>query len=315
MEENQQTTCASNGVNYAIQCDILYEGVEIDTSDINEVSPSSTTGVPSPSAAMIEVLPRTSNSAFAPSATEIYEADESGTDGMSGPGLSIPIESDDIEDDEDDMSDMEGMDMLRKRAIVPDVESCRNLCDRTSGCRAFNFVGNNCTLFSSVTGYSYAPGAVGGAVYDQGEAPPTPIDTSPVCPASAGKTFTDDMDVTYDIVCYTQYEGSYISGIAPFSSNNLASCLPTCDRNVQCAGVVYDTSTRQCRLLSALDGLQRGNNNFIAAIRVGGPPAYSGGASSSTAPATVTTTLDQPPTTLCKLNYYIPLIRTSANRF
>jgi hypothetical protein len=197
------------------------------------------------------------------------------------------------------MSEMDGMSMLAKRATVPDVQSCRNLCDRTQGCKAFNFVGNNCTLLSSVTGYSYAPGAVAGIVYGQGEAPPTPIDTSPVCPGSAGKTYTDGQNVTYNIVCYTQYESTYIP-IAPVISSNLANCLPDCDRNEMCAGVVYDRTSRQCRLLSAFDGRQIGNNNYIAAIRVGGPPAYSASASSSVPPTTVTTTLS-PPTTICEL--------------
>jgi hypothetical protein len=310
MEDNQQTTCASNGNNYAIQYGIAYEGVEIDTSDINDMyplssalsspssSPSSTAAVPSPSAVMIEVLPKTSSTAPAPapSATQSEESDDSGTGGLSGPGPADPVESDDTDDD---MLGMEGMSMLAKRATVPDVQSCRNLCDRTSGCKAFNFVGTDCTLFSSVSGYSYAPGAVAGTVYGQGEAPPTPIDTSPVCPGSAGKTFTDGMNVTYDIVCYTQYERTYIP-IPPINSNNLANCLPDCDRNELCAGVSYDTTGRQCRLLSAFDGTQRGDYNFIAAIRVGGPPAYSASSSSSLPPTTVTTTLG-PVTTICKL--------------
>jgi hypothetical protein len=304
MEENQQTTCSSNGINYAIQCGIVYEGDEIDTSDINEVaSPlSSTVAVSSASAVMIEVLTKTSSTTSALSATESEESNESGTDGMSGSGPSTPIEigdSDSPDTSGDDMSEMEGMSMLAKRAIVHDIQSCRNLCDRTRGCKAFNFVDTNCTLFSSVTGYSYAPGAVAGTVYGQGEAPPTPVDTSPVCPGSAGKTFTDGMNVTYDIVCYTQYEGSYVL-VAPLNSNNLANCLPDCDRNELCAGVVYDTSTRQCRFISDFDGPQRGNNNFIAAIRVGGPPAYFASASISVPPITVTTTLS-PPTTICKL--------------
>jgi hypothetical protein len=330
-EENQQTTCASNGNNYAIQCGIVYEGVEIDTSDVNEMYPSSssaiavfsasvattgtssrtTAGALTSSADTVENSSRTTSTAPTSSSTGIEEAedseesDESGTGGLSGPGPVIPVEDDDADDSdspdtsEDDMSEMEGMSMLAKRATVPDVQSCRNLCDRTRGCKAFNFVGNDCTLLSSVTGYSYAPGAVSGTVYGQGEAPPTPIDTSPVCPGSAGKTFTDGMNVTYDIVCYTQYDGSYIP-VAPFNSNNLANCLPTCDQNELCAGVVYDTTGRQCRFLSAFDGAQRGNNNFIAAIRVGGPPAYSASASSSIPPATVTTTLS-PSTIICKL--------------
>lgn len=328
--ENQQTTCSSNGNNYAIQCGIVYEGAEIDTSDINEVisSLSSTIAVSSASAAAVGVFSRTraavSTSSAAmtvlssttgaaistSSATEIDESDESDESGMSGSGSSIPIESDDAVDG-DDMSEMAGMSMLGKRATVPDVQSCRNLCDRTAGCKAFNFVGNDCTLFSSVTGYSYAPGAVSGTVYGQGEAPPTPIDTSPVCPASAGRSFTDGMNVTYDIVCYTQYNGSYVD-TAPFNSNNLANCLPACDRNELCAGVAYDTSTSQCTLISAFDDPQVGNNNFIAAIRVGGAPAYSASASSSIPPATVTTTLG-PSTIICKLVLTCPSGATSAN--
>jgi hypothetical protein len=125
MEENQHTTCASNGNNYAIQCGIVYEGIEIDTSDINEMYPSSssTIAVLSPSAVMIEVLPRTSSTAPAssavmievlsrtssvapaPSATGREESDESGTGGLSGVGPAVPVESDDG-DDEDDMSEM-----------------------------------------------------------------------------------------------------------------------------------------------------------------------------------------------------------------
>jgi hypothetical protein len=193
------------------------------------------------------------------------------------------------------------MSTLVNRATVPDVQSCRNLCDRTSGCKAFNFVGTNCTLLSSVTGYSYTPGAVAGTVYGQGEAPPTPIETSPVCPGSAGKTFKDGMNVTYNIVCFTQYASTYIP-IPPINSNNLANCLPNCDRNELCAGVSYDTTGRQCRLLSAFDGTQRGDYKFIAAIRVGGSPAYSASASSSVPPTTVTTTLG-PVTTICKSVY------------
>ena len=330
MEENQQTTCTSNGNNYAIQCGIVYEGIEIDTSDINEMYPSSssTSAVPSPSAVMIEVLsrtsstaaapsavmievlPRTSSTAPAPSATGSEESDESGTGGLSGVGPADPGENDNTGDD---MPEMEGMSMLAKRATVPDVQSCRNLCYRTQGCKAFNFVGNNCTLLSSVTGYSYAPGAVAGTVYAQGKAPPTPIDTSPVCPGSAGKTYTDGQNVTYNIVCYMQYESTYIP-IAPVISNNLANCLPDCDQNELCAGVVYDRTSRQCRLLSAFDGRQIGNNNYIAAIRVGGPPANSASASSSVPPTTVTTTLS-PPTTICEFMFISCFDRTSANQF
>jgi hypothetical protein len=124
MENNQQTTCAGSGNNYAIQCGIVYEGDEIDTSDINEMSssssPSSTAAVPSPSAVMIEVLPRTSSTAPAPSTTGSEESDESDTGGLSGPGPANPVDDSDEsgtsglsgpgpanpDDDSDDMSEM-----------------------------------------------------------------------------------------------------------------------------------------------------------------------------------------------------------------
>jgi hypothetical protein len=260
MEEDQQTTCSSGNNNYAIQCGILYQGTEIDTSDINEVPPTD-------DASQAE--------------------DDSGTSAMSG------------SDDTSAANATSAMiTKISKRATLPNVASCRALCDRTTGCKAFNFVGTNCTLFSSVTGYSYAPGALGGTVYAQGTAPPTPVDTSPSCPASAGKTFTDSMSMTYNIVCYTQYASGYTSD-APFASDNLANCLPTCSKNAQCAGVAFDTTTRLCQLLTPISGAQTTNNNLIVALRVGGPPAY--GTPSSVPPTTLTTTL-LPTSTLCKFS-------------
>ena len=265
MEESQQTTCSSGSNNYAIQCGILYQGTEIDTSDINEVPPS---------------IDDTSDA---------DADDESGTSAMSG--------SDDTSaaNASSDMN-MAMITKISKRATLPDVASCRALCDRTTGCKAFNFVGTDCTLFSSVTGYSYAPGALGGTVYAQDAAPPTPVDTSPSCPASAGKTFTDSTSMTYNIVCYTQYASGYTSD-APFASDNLANCLPTCSRNAQCAGVAFDTTTRLCQLLAPINGAQTNNNNMIVALRVGGPPAHE--SPSSVPPTTVTTTL-LPTSTLCE---------------
>jgi hypothetical protein len=260
MESNQQTTCSSGNNNYAIQCGILYEGTEIDTSNINEVSSTSNTTAGN---------------------------DDTATSGMSGTDDTSAAGA---------TSDMD-MSRLAKRAILPDAASCRSLCDRTAGCKAFNFVGNDCTLFSTVTGYSYAPGAIGGTVYTQGGAPPTPVDTSPSCPASAGKTFTDSMSTMYQIVCYTQYASGYTSD-APFPADNLANCLPTCTKSAACAGAVFDTRTRLCQLLAAVNGSQTpNNNNLIAALRVGGPPAYE--SPTSVPPITVTTTL-LPTSTLCE---------------
>jgi hypothetical protein len=272
MEADQQTTCSSGNINYAIQCGILYEGVEIDTSNINEVPPASDT----------------SNA-----------DDQSGTSAMSG--------SEDTSND-----NMAMITKISKRATLPDVASCRALCDRTAGCKAFNFVGTNCTLFSSVTGYSYAPGALGGTVYAQGTAPPTPVDTSPSCPGSAGKSFTDSMSMTYDIVCYTQYASGYTSD-APFAYDNLANCLPTCSKNAQCAGVAFDTTTRLCQLLVAINGAQTTNNNLIVALRVGGPPAYQTSSSLSSVPPTTVATTLLPTSTLCKYPSKLTVLVSSAN--
>jgi hypothetical protein len=273
MEADQQTTCSSGNINYAIQCGILYQGVEIDTSNINEVPPTS----------------EASNA-----------DDQSGTSAMSG--------SEDTSDDS-----MAMITKISKRATLPDVASCRALCDRTAGCKAFNFVGTNCTLFSSVTGYSYAPGALGGTVYAQGGSPPTPVDTSPSCPGSAGKSFTDSMSMTYNIVCYTQYASGYTSD-APFASDNLANCLPTCSKNAQCAGVAFDTTTRLCQLLVAVNGAQTTNNNLIVALRVGGPPAYQSSSSLSSVPPTTVTTTLLPTSTLCKFSSRSLTLLASANR-
>jgi hypothetical protein len=272
MEADQQTSCSSGNINYAIQCGILYKGVEIDTSNINEVPPTSDT----------------SNA-----------DDQSGTSAMSG--------SEDTSND-----NMAMITKISKRATLPDVASCRTLCDRTAGCKAFNFVGTNCTLFSSVTGYSYAPGALGGTVYAQGTAPPTPVDTSPSCPGSAGKSFTDSMSMTYDIVCYTQYASGYTSD-APFASDNLANCLPICSKNAQCAGVAFDVTTRLCQLLVAINGAQTTNNNLIIALRGGGPPAYQTPSSLSSAPPTTVTTTLLPTSTLCRFSSRLTVLASSTN--
>lgn len=199
-------------------------------------------------------------------------------------------------------SEEDGMSKLVKRATVPDFATCQSLCGRTSGCKAFNFVGTNCTLLSSVSGYSYSPGALGGTTYSQGTPPPTPIDTAPACPGSAGKTFTDYAGVKYDLVCYTSYADNALIGTQ--AADNVANCLSTCDQNDLCAGVEFDTTTNLCRFHSSVTGTQTGNNNIIAALRVGGAPGGSPAYSGSVPPTTVTTTL-LPTSTLCKCSIMI----------
>ncbi|KAI6899253.1 hypothetical protein KC318_g9111, partial [Hortaea werneckii] len=50
---------------------------------------------------------------------------------------------------------------IRRQSEEPSFQDCANLCDRTTGCVAFNYIGTQCTMFSEVTGTYYAPGAVG----------------------------------------------------------------------------------------------------------------------------------------------------------
>lgn len=241
MENNQQTTCSAAGTNYAVQCGILYQGTEIDTSNINL---------------------------------------------MPGGG-----------------GDTRLISKLVKKATVPDFQTCQNLCSTTAGCKAFNFVETDCTLFSSVSGYTYAPGAVGGTVYTQGEAPPTPIDPAPTCPDSGGKTFTDSSGVRYNIICGLDYAGGDLP-TAPIGGNGLQDCLPICNLNDLCAGATFNNDDRLCRFKSSVNGTQTPNNSLIVALRIGGAPAYPG--SSSVPPTTVTTTL-LPTSTLCKFLLVQPM--------
>ncbi|KAI6826505.1 glycoside hydrolase family 16 protein [Hortaea werneckii] len=50
---------------------------------------------------------------------------------------------------------------IRRQSEEPSFQACANLCDTTTGCVAFNYIGTQCTMFSEVTGTYYAPGAVG----------------------------------------------------------------------------------------------------------------------------------------------------------
>ncbi|RMY56429.1 hypothetical protein D0865_03662 [Hortaea werneckii] len=50
---------------------------------------------------------------------------------------------------------------IRRQSEEPSFQDCANLCDTTTGCVAFNYIGTQCTMFSEVTGTYYAPGAVG----------------------------------------------------------------------------------------------------------------------------------------------------------
>ena len=208
--------------------------------------------------------------------------------------------------------------MLTERATEPNPAACQTLCDHTTGCVAFNYIQPNCTLLSSVSGHTYQPGAVGGSQVAPGAPAPSAIPASPACPGSAGKTYTDGSGTSYNIVCYTDYSGNSLG--QPFAASVFGNCFSTCDTTSGCTGVVYNTYTALCTLKSAFSGVQTGNTSLIAAVRIGGPPAYavyssstlvssssSSGASVSTngqiTTSTMTTTLAASPSvtaTLCK---------------
>ncbi|RMY91160.1 hypothetical protein D0862_09787 [Hortaea werneckii] len=50
---------------------------------------------------------------------------------------------------------------IRRQSEEPSFQACANLCDSTTGCVAFNYIGTQCTMFSEITGTYYASGAVG----------------------------------------------------------------------------------------------------------------------------------------------------------
>ncbi|QIW95440.1 hypothetical protein AMS68_000958 [Peltaster fructicola] len=64
-----------------------------------------------------------------------------------------------------DTSGIYGRDyQLLSRATEPDVTSCQRLCDRTNRCIAFNYIGTDCVLLSSVTSAVSNANAIGGSI-------------------------------------------------------------------------------------------------------------------------------------------------------
>ncbi|KAK5743976.1 hypothetical protein LTR17_002314 [Elasticomyces elasticus] len=51
----------------------------------------------------------------------------------------------------------------KRQSSEPTYQACTNLCDATTGCIAFNYVGTSCTLLGSVTGTISVPGAIAGS--------------------------------------------------------------------------------------------------------------------------------------------------------
>lgn len=219
---------------------------------------------------------------------------------------------------------------MMKRATEPTLQDCQNLCDDYINCVAFNYIGTNCTLLSSVTGDSYTPGAVAGAITQtppdstHSQAPPsavympsytatitssaTPAPT-PTCPGWAGQTYNDTDNTPYVIECDSDYAGNNIG--QQISESDFTACLTFCDTLSGCDGVEYDTIGGMCYLKSSFDGTETAANGFIvgrkdlpivsasvaaASSAPGAPGGYGGGGVNTVTP-TMTPSITS---TLCK---------------
>lgn len=171
----------------------------------------------------------------------------------------------------------------RKRAVEPTYQACQNLCDSYSQCVAFNYAGTDCELLSSVTGTTSAPGSVAGTPQRQ------PPSDDPVCPGSAGQTYTDSAGESYAIGCYTSYAGNEIGN--PISETSFGECLPYCDSMSGCAGVEFNTYYNLCYLKSSFHGSQASNTSLIYGMRDVSAGGYGG--SGGTATVTPTTTIGE----------------------
>lgn len=95
--------------------------------------------------------------------------------------------------------------LLDKRFVAADLGSCVSACDRTSACVAFNYVDDECTLFSSVSSTAILAGAVSGVQVGEnggGEGPITMTITSypDYCPSlTASGTGTRTVYNTFTI--------------------------------------------------------------------------------------------------------------------
>ncbi|KAK5725076.1 hypothetical protein LTR17_013275 [Elasticomyces elasticus] len=83
----------------------------------------------------------------------------------------------------------------KRQSSEPTYQACTNLCDATTGCVAFNYVGTSCTLLGSVTGTISVPGAIAGSqvsppTTSAGGPPGYSLTASTSLPSSASSTLT-----------------------------------------------------------------------------------------------------------------------------
>lgn len=99
--------------------------------------------------------------------------------------------------------------LLSPRATEPTYADCANLCDAYSSCVAFNYQGTNCTLLSSVTGYTPSANNVG-ATFEQ--AAPDASTSHAVAPSTAG--------VYSSVVTYSPSSQSSLSAYIPSTESS-----------------------------------------------------------------------------------------------
>ncbi|KAK3639348.1 hypothetical protein LTR56_012516 [Elasticomyces elasticus] len=120
----------------------------------------------------------------------------------------------------------------KRQSTEPTYQACTNLCDATTGCIAFNYVGTSCTLLGSVTGTFSVPGAIAGSqvsppTTSAGGAPgysltaSTSIPSAMVTPTTTGESSTSLSSSTYFAYSPSNSMNS-IEGL-PYAS----TCKPT----------------------------------------------------------------------------------------
>lgn len=197
---------------------------------------------------------------------------------------------------------------IMKRVTEPSYTDCLDLCDDTDGCVGVNYKGDECTLFSQITGTISDPENIAATLL-----PPVPVTsteaatstpTASALPTSSSASASlPSMSVTSSSVTsstsstaipsassltcpasagqnatdsngtnYTIACGFSVQGgdlASPFRAVSVLDCLPNCDITAGCIGVAYDTSSSLCQLKSTFGGTRVPNANFIIAVRAG----------------------------------------------
>jgi len=119
--------------------------------------------------------------------------------------------------------------LLSARATEPTYQDCVNLCDAYPNCVALNYEGTNCTLLSSVTGYTPSANNVG-ATFQQPA--PSAASSHAVAPSTAA--------VYSSVVTY-----------APSSQSSLLAYLPATETSSSSVSIIISHSASQYGVTSS----------------------------------------------------------------